>query len=72
MPSNPQVPTPDDSPDGSWAGDVGFDLLVDGSKDFRSRADAHDIYEVLCLALQARHHPDHCDCDVVITGSLRE
>lgn len=45
---------------GGWDG---FDLLINEGRDFRSRADACDIYEAVVDALQDRHHPDHCDCD---------
>jgi hypothetical protein len=40
-----------------------FDLLINDTRDFRSRANAGDIYDAVVTALQWRHHPDHCDCD---------
>lgn len=40
-----------------------FDLLINGSRDFRSRADFDDIYDAVVTALQRRHHPTHCDPD---------
>ena len=40
-----------------------FDLLINGSRDFRSRADFDDIYDAVVTALQHRHHPTHCDPD---------
>jgi len=49
------------TPENQW-GDR-FDLLINGSRDFRSRADAESIYDAVVTALQDRHHPTHCDPD---------
>jgi hypothetical protein len=39
-----------------------FDLIVDDSRDFRSRQDAENIYDAVVDALQERNHPERCEC----------
>jgi hypothetical protein len=71
IPTDPQIPRPEDSPNGGWVGADAFDLLINGSRDFRSRADAESIYDAVVTALQWRHHPTHCDPDDCDTCEAR-
>jgi hypothetical protein len=59
-------------PSGIWSV---IDLLINESQDFRSRADANDIYDAVVSALQERHHPEHCgcrDCDECFDENRKE
>lgn len=47
---------------GPGLGYSGVEMFIDGSNEWRKRADAIRIYHAIVAALQERHHPDHCSC----------
>lgn len=47
---------------GPGPGYPGIEMFIDGSNEWRKRADAVQIYNAVVAALQERHHSDHCSC----------